>query len=65
MGDVRSAAMTRVALELERLRQEIIATQHVLDDAGPNYRDEAVRRLRHIATRANQIAVMVESADLG
>jgi hypothetical protein len=64
MGDARSAAMTRIALELDRLGQEVSAAQHVLDDAEPNGREEMVRRLRHIATRANQIAAMVENAKL-
>ena len=64
MGDERSAAMTRIALELDRLSQEVTATRHVLDDAEPNSREEMVHRLRHIATRANQIATMVENASL-
>jgi hypothetical protein len=64
MGDERSAAMTRIAVELDRLGQEVSATQHFLDDAEPNGREEMVQRLRHIATRANQIAAMVENASL-
>jgi hypothetical protein len=64
MGEVRSEAMARVAHELERLGQEVSATQHVLDDAEPNSREEMARRLRHIATRANQIAAMVENSSL-
>jgi hypothetical protein len=50
--------MTGIALELDRLCQEVSATQHVLDDAEPNSREEVVHRLRHIATRANQIAAI-------
>jgi hypothetical protein len=64
MGDERSAAMTRIAIELDRLSQEVNATRHVLDDAEPNGREEVVQRLRHIATRANQIAANVENGNL-
>jgi hypothetical protein len=64
MGDERSAAITRIALELDRLGQEVSATQHVLDDAEPNGREEVVHRLRHIGTRANQIAAIVENGNL-
>jgi hypothetical protein len=64
MGEARSAAMTRIALELERLGQEVSATQHVLGDAGSNGPEEIGRRLRHIAARANRIAATVENARL-
>jgi hypothetical protein len=61
----RSDAVTRIAIELDRLSQEIIATRHVLDDGGPNCRAETVRRLEHIATRANRIAAEAKvNADL-
>jgi hypothetical protein len=63
MDDVRTDAMRRIAVELDRLGQEVSAIQHVLDDAEPS-RDEMVRRLGHIATRANRIAAMVESTSL-
>jgi len=56
MGEARSDAVRRIAIELDRLGQELNAAQHVLDDGGPNCRDEVVRRLEHIATRANRIA---------
>lgn len=64
MGDARSDTMRRIAVELDRLGQEVGATRHVLDDAEPNSREEMVRRLAHIATRANRIAAMVENANL-
>jgi hypothetical protein len=64
MGDIPSAAMARISRELDRLGQEINATQHVLDDAQPDCREEIARRLRHIAARANQIAEMVGNVDL-
>lgn len=63
MGDAPSA-MTRIALELDRLGQEVSAAQHVLDDAESSGPEEIVGRLRHIATRANRIAAMVENADV-
>jgi hypothetical protein len=56
----RSDAVTRIAIELDRLGQEVSATRHVLDDCGPNCREEMVRCLEHIATRANQIAAEVK-----
>lgn len=64
MGDVRFAAMTRITIDLDRLGQEVSATRHVLDDAEPNGQKEIVQRLHHIATRANQIAAMMENASL-
>jgi hypothetical protein len=42
MGDERSDTMRRIAVELDRLGQEVSATQHVLDDAEPNSREELV-----------------------
>ena len=56
MGDERSDAVRRIAIELDRLGQEVSATRHVLDQGGPNCRAEMVRRLEHIASRANRIA---------
>jgi hypothetical protein len=56
MGDARFDGIRRIAIELDRLGQEVSATRHVLDDGGPNCREEVVRRLGHIATRANRIA---------
>ena len=60
MEDVGGDAMRRIAIELDRLGQEISAVRHLLDDAGPNCREETVRRLGHIALRATRIAAMVE-----
>jgi hypothetical protein len=64
MSDTHSAAMTRIAVELDRLGQQVSASQHVFDDTEPNSREEVVHRLRHIAIRANRIAKMVENAGL-
>jgi hypothetical protein len=65
MGEARSDAVRRIAIELDRLGQEVSATRHVLDDGGPNCREEMVRRLEHIATRANRIAAEAKaSADI-
>jgi hypothetical protein len=52
--------MRRIAMELDRLGQEISAVRHVLDDSAPNCREETVRRLGHIALRATRIAAMIE-----
>lgn len=61
----RSEAVRRIAIELDRLGQEVSATRRVLDDGGPDCREEMVRRLEHIATRASQIAAEAKvSADL-
>jgi hypothetical protein len=54
--------MRRIAIELDRLAQEISAVRHVLDDSGPNCREETVHRLGHIAIRATRIAAMVDNA---
>ena len=64
MGDADIEAMRRIAIELDRLGQEVSAVRHVLDDAGPNCREETMRRLDHIATRATRIAAMVEREKL-
>ena len=61
MGDVSSLSARRVAVELDRLIQEIRVIQHMLDDAEPNRRDEMGRRLGHVATRAKRIAEIVEN----
>ena len=60
MDDAGVEAMRRIVIELDRLGQEVSAVRHVLDDAGPNCREETMRRLDHIATRATRIAAMVE-----
>jgi hypothetical protein len=61
MGDATSVSARRVAIELDRLSQEIRVIQHMLDDSEPNCRDEMVRRLGHVATRAKRIAEMMEN----
>jgi hypothetical protein len=61
----RSGAETRIAIELDRLGQEVIVARQVLDDGGANCQEEMVRRLKHIATRANRIAAEAKvNADL-
>jgi hypothetical protein len=60
MDDKSSEALRRITIELDRLGQEISAAQHVVGDAGPNWREETVRRLGHIGTRAARIAAMVD-----
>jgi hypothetical protein len=61
MGDASSVSARRVAVELDRLIQEIRVIQHMLDDAEPDRRDEMVLRLGHVATRAKRIAEIVEN----
>jgi hypothetical protein len=63
MDDDRLDESRRIAIELGRLDQEVRVIQHVLDDAGvPNGADEMIRMLRHLASRAERIAALVESA---
>ena len=42
MDDAGSGAMRRIVIELDRLGQEVSAVRHVLDDAGPNCREETM-----------------------
>jgi len=49
----------RIAIELDRLGQEIVVIRHVLDDGGPNCRAEMARRLSYLATCANRLAGLV------
>lgn len=64
MSDAASMPTARIAVELDRLSQEVSATKHVLEDDGARNQEEMVRRLRHIAVRATRIAAMVENATL-
>lgn len=61
MGNAISEATRRVAIELDRLAQEISVIRHVLDDAAPDCREEMVRRLGHVSIRATRIAAMVQN----
>jgi hypothetical protein len=60
MSRMDAEVTRRIAIEVERLDQEIRVIQHVLDEPGPGGDEELVRRLRYLATRANRIAEMVE-----
>lgn len=59
MSDVASLSARRAAFELDRLGQEIRVIQRLLDHSEQNCRDEIVRRLNHVATRAKRIAEMM------
>ena len=65
MGDAnhercRPSLTQRIAIELDRLDQEVGVIQYVLEDAGLSGADEIVRRLRYLATRAHRLADRVE-----
>ena len=52
----------RVAIELDRLDQEVRTLQHLLDASGLVQAAEMSRRLRYLATSAERVAVLVERA---
>jgi hypothetical protein len=55
----------RVAIELDRLDQEVRTLQHLLDESGLHQAAEMSRRLRYLATGAERIADLVERAGSG
>ena len=59
MDDVSSEK--RIAVELERLGQEVRVLQHVLEDSERVGTGELIALLRHLSTRAARLADMVES----
>jgi hypothetical protein len=52
----------RVAIELDRLDQEVRTLRHLLDESGLDQAGELSRRLRYLATSAERVAVLVERA---
>ena len=52
----------RVAIELDRLDQEVRTLQHLLEESGLDQAAEMSRRLRYLATSAERVAVLVERA---
>ena len=58
MDDVSSEK--RIAVELERLGQEVRVLQHLLEDSDRAGTGEVVALLRHLSTRAARLADMVE-----
>jgi hypothetical protein len=50
----------RVAIELDRLDQEVRTLQHLLDASGLVQAAEMSRRLRYLATSAERVAGLVE-----
>ena len=52
----------RVAIELDRLDQEVRTLQHLLEESGLDQATEMSRRLRYLATSAERVAVLVERA---
>ncbi len=63
MTDMGPADTQCLAIELDRLDQEIRVIQPVLDDVGLGGSREIVQRLRYLATRANRLADRVEKGD--
>ena len=63
MDDERPDETRRIAIELDRLDQEVRVVEHMLDDAGVTRgADEMIRLLRHLASRAERIATLIEEA---
>ena len=63
MDDERPDETRRIAIELDRLDQEVRVVEHMLDDAGvARGADEMIRLLRHLASRAERIATLIEEA---
>jgi hypothetical protein len=54
----------RVAIELDRLDQEVRTLQHLLEESGLDQAAEMSRRLRYLATSAERVAVLVERAGI-
>jgi hypothetical protein len=52
----------RVAIELDRLDQEVRTLQRLLDENGLENAGEMSRLLRYLATSAERIAVLMERA---
>ena len=52
----------RVAIELDRLDQEVRTLRRLLDESGLDQAGELSRRLRYLATSAERVAVLVERA---
>jgi hypothetical protein len=52
----------RVAIELDRLDQEVRTLQHLLEESGLDQAVDMSRRLRYLATSAERVAVLVERA---
>ncbi len=52
----------RVAIELDRLDQEVRTLQRLLDENGLDHAEEMSRLLRYLATSAERVAVLVERA---
>ena len=50
-----------MAIELDRLGQEIRVIQSLLEKSDPNCRPEIVLRLGHVANRAKRIAESMEN----
>jgi hypothetical protein len=60
MADIDEDEIRRVAIELDRLDQEVRTLQHLLDASGLVQAAEMSRRLRYLATSAERVAVLVE-----
>ncbi|QQP93187.1 hypothetical protein IGS68_29080 (plasmid) [Skermanella sp. TT6] len=50
----------RIAIELDRLDQEVRTLQRLLDESGLDHPGEMSRRLRYLATSAERVAGLVE-----
>ena len=59
MADI-DEEIRRVAIELDRLDQEVRTLQHLLDESGLEQGAEMSRCLRYLATSAERVAVLVE-----
>jgi len=62
MPDQNDDRIKRVAIELDRLDQEVRTLQRLLDENGLDHGGEISRRLRYLATSAERIAVLVDRA---
>jgi hypothetical protein len=49
-----------LAIQLERLDQEVRVIQHLFEDDGPDRVGELVHRLRYLASSAGRIADTIE-----
>jgi len=64
MTHIDEDEIRRVAIELDRLDQEVRTLQHLLDESGLGQAAEMSRRLRYLATSAERVAVLVERAGI-
>ena len=63
MGEAGTDEARRIAIELDRLDQEVRVMQRVLEEAGlSGGADELAQRLRYMATQAQRLADRVEKS---